>query len=329
MSARHAWCLAAVLPVLAAGAAEPEDTRVLLTAYFQYVISRQIPAQAEGLATDYPEGQQKQVSVAMADWQGRVMKTVRKELGDQFGDDARQRFETFVAAYTTAEKSADAAYLAELARTAGLATGPKDYAGLHRLVTTDWLKRDLDAGAAILGEVQTWLDVARRTPDAPPLSAWLTRGTQSWGPGATTPAKPARRNALRESEATAGDFTAAEGDAPSALDALAQNRKERRQRALEESQAGMQQVATERDAAEREYAARKTAAATAEAEAMKRHADKLAATEAEALEQRKDSWGNKLKGILSSTIGAATGAATGGIGTEAGRRLSQAIFDGH
>jgi hypothetical protein len=118
-------------------------------------------------------------------------------------------------------------------------------------------------------------------------------------------------------------------ETPAALDSFAQARQDRRQRALEEAQAGMQQVASERDAAEREYAARKTASAQAEAEAIKRQADKLASTETEALEQRKNSWGNKLKGILSATIGAATGAFTGGIGTEAGTRLADAIFEHH
>jgi FtsZ-binding cell division protein ZapB len=103
-------------------------------------------------------------------------------------------------------------------------------------------------------------------------------------------------------------------------------RKKRSERRLEEAQAGMEQVASERQAAEEEYAAKKTAAAQAEAEAMKRHADKLAATEKDALEQRKNSWVNRLKSIVGATVSAATGAFTGGIGTRAGQEAANAIF---
>ena len=59
---------------------------------------------------------------------------------------------------------------------------------------------------------------------------------------------------------------------------------------------------------------------------MKRHADKLAATEKDALEQRKNSWGNRLKSIVGATVSAATGAFTGGIGTRAGQEAANAIF---
>jgi FtsZ-binding cell division protein ZapB len=82
----------------------------------------------------------------------------------------------------------------------------------------------------------------------------------------------------------------------------------------------------ERDAAEQEAAARKTAAAQVEVDAMRRQADKLALVEREALEQRRNSWRNRLRSILVGTVSAATGAFTGGIGTQAGQRAAEAIF---
>jgi hypothetical protein len=60
---------------------------------------------------------------------------------------------------------------------------------------------------------------------------------------------------------------------------------------------------------------------------MRAQAQRLAATEEEALAQRENSWGNRLKRIVGSTLGAATGALTGGIGAEAGRRAANEIFD--
>jgi capsule polysaccharide export protein KpsE/RkpR len=110
------------------------------------------------------------------------------------------------------------------------------------------------------------------------------------------------------------------------LASFSASRSERRAKALEEAQAGMQQVAAERQAAEQEYAAAKTAAAQAEADAMRKHADKLAAAEQEALEQRKNSWSGRLKQIVSTTIGAAGGAFFGGVGSRAGEAAANAVF---
>ena len=320
-----------VAAAVAGGAAEPQDMRVLLRSYFRFVVAQQIPAQADGLAAEASDAQRKQVVAALSGWRGQVTESLRHDLQQAFGDEARGRFEQFVGDYTLAEKNGDMAYLKRTAGLAGFtATPPATYAELHRRVTTEWLQADLDAGAALLGEVQTWLEVSGRTPDAPALSAWLTRPTQTWAPVARpVMAVPSRRQSLRDAEGTSGEFVPPAEAGAGALDTFDQARRERRQRALEESQAAMQQVASEREAAEREVAGRKAAAAQTEAEAVKRYADKLAATETEALEQRKDSWGNKLKGIVSATVGAATGALTSGIGTEAGRRLTDAIFDRH
>lgn len=110
------------------------------------------------------------------------------------------------------------------------------------------------------------------------------------------------------------------------LDAYSRMRKTKRERALAEAHAGMQQVAAEREAAEKEYAAEQAARARAEAEAMKAHAQKLAAVEKEAMEQRQNSWGSRIKRIIGGTLSAATGAFSGGIGAAAGQRAVQEIF---
>lgn len=320
----------AFLCAWATHAADTTGNRTMMEAYFRYLLGCQIPIQASGLAADAPAEIQEQVNQAASRWTGDLMARVRSSLEQQWKEEARSKFSLFVATYTTAEKEGDISHLRSLARTSGLSAPlPKSYAELHGMVTAGWLKDDVDSGAALLGEIQTWMDVRARNPDTPPLSAWLARHTPQATPEPVrmAPAKPSRRDALRNAEAAPAEFQGNTDDAPAAMDTFARARQDRRQRALEEAQAGMEQVAAERDAAEREYAAKKTAAAQAEAEAVKRQADKLAAAETEALEQRKDSWGNKLKGVLSATVGAATGAFSGGIGTEAGTRLADAIFN--
>lgn len=331
MNTRWIWMMAALLPVLNAQSAESAGPRVLLAAYFQAVLAAQISAQAEGLASGAPEPRRKEVALATSGWRSQVAQTVRTNLEARFGEQARSSLDRFVTEFTTAEKQGDTEYLARLARAAGVLDPlPSGYAELHRRVTADWLKSDVEAGAALLSEIQTWLDVAGRTPDPPSLAAWLARGSRTWAPapqadGHRTASRP---KALRDAEAEAGEFKGEQIVPGSALDTFAQARKDRRQRNLEDAHAGMQQVAAERDEAEREEAVRKVAAAQADAEAVKRHADKLAAAEAEALAQRKEGWRNKLKTVLDATVTAATGAFAGRVGAEAGRRLAEAVFDG-
>ncbi len=313
-------------------AASVQDNQILVSSYFRYVLSQQIPTQAAGLAAEAPPALRPQVGEAASQWTGDLVKRLRTALEQQFGESARGRFQSFVATYTTAEQARDIAYLRNLAREAGLTSPlPTTYGEFHRMVTDGWLKTDMEAGASLLGEIQTWLDVSAKNTNAPPLAGWLGRHSKMVAatPAQSVPPTPSRLNSLRDAEAETGSFTAEPTETPAALDAFSQSHQDRRQRAVDEAQAGMQQVASERDAAERDFASKKTAAAQVEAEAIKRQADKLASTETEALEQRKNSWGNKLKGVLSATIGAATGAFTGGIGTEAGTRLADSIFDHH
>ncbi len=88
----------------------------------------------------------------------------------------------------------------------------------------------------------------------------------------------------------------------------------------------MQQMAAEREAFEQEAAARALAQAQADAEAMKAQAQRIAGAEEEAMKQRENSWGNRLKRIAGGTVSATIGAFTGGVGAEAGRRAAAEIF---
>jgi hypothetical protein len=156
-----------------------------------------------------------------------------------------------------------------------------------------------------------------------PLAAWLARAEP-----AAPPAPPPSRGAQlagAEAEAPPVDDEALQG-AASSLDGFSRLRQDRRQRAFADAEKAMTQVAAERTAVEQEAAARKLAAAQADAEAVKKQAARLAAADAEALEQRKNSWGNKLKGLAGSLISATTGAFTGTIGAEAGRRAAGELF---
>jgi hypothetical protein len=87
----------------------------------------------------------------------------------------------------------------------------------------------------------------------------------------------------------------------------------------------------ERRAAEDEAAARKLAAAQAEADAVRKQAEKLAAAESEAIEQRRNSWSGRLKSVLTTAIGATSGAFLGNVGSRAGEAAAEALFnsDGH
>jgi hypothetical protein len=69
------------------------------------------------------------------------------------------------------------------------------------------------------------------------------------------------------------------------------------------------------------------AAAQAEAAALQRHAEKLAAVEKDALDQRQNSWTSKLKNIVASTVSTATGVFFGSVGQRAGEAVTDAVFN--
>lgn len=121
-----------------------------------------------------------------------------------------------------------------------------------------------------------------------------------------------RRNPLRDAEAPPAAYRPPSVEGPAGgLDSFGAARTARREKALEVAKVGMSQVAEERRAAEEEEASRKTAAAQAEAEA---------------LEQRKNSFAGRVKQVLTATISAAGGAFFGGIGSRAGEAAAEAVF---
>ncbi len=312
-----------MLPCLAMAARE-SDSEILLRCFVRYTLASEIHAQALDLAKGAPEADRNQIGAAAESWLDAEVTLLRTDLETRFKDQARDRFERFVGEYTRAEEAGDQGYLERLAMHTGLMEPPPDYATLRRLAMDRWLAQPLASGTRLLSEVQTWTEVRGRTVGTPPLDAWLNRSNQ---PVSAPPAATKRPvNPLAEAEADAPEWTEQPRESPGMLDAFAQRRKDRRDQAMADAQAGMQQMASERQAAEQEYGARKMAEAQADAEAMRAQAQKLAATEAEALAQRENSWGNRIKRIVGGTLSAGIGAFTGGVGAEAGQRAANELF---
>lgn len=300
------------------------DAAVLLAAYTRFALAQEVQAQALDLAKPLPETESRQVAEQAQVWMKAESDLMRRNLETRFGTEARDRFSGFVAEYTAAGEKNDLHYLGRLAGEAKLGTTPMAFPEMRRLVLEKWLAEPFAKGSRLLGEMQTWAEVRARNPQAPALAAWLARD-QAAVPLPAAPSRPL--NPLAAAEAEVPEYVPPAGAAPAnPMDAFSQSRIEKRDRALQDAQAGMQQMAAERQAAEEEYAAKKMAAAQADAEAMRAQAQKLAAVEQEAIDQRANSWMGRLKNIVSATVGAATGAFTGGIGAEAGRQAADALF---
>lgn len=304
---------------------------LLLKAMFRLDIAQQVLNQADKVAETCKEDVAAEVVAAAKAYQAREVSVIRDALESTFSEQARGAFGDFVDAYSKASEDGNTAFLATMAKAVGGwgESPPADYAALRQGMVQRVLREEIAAAGRFLADVQTWVDLKGRAEDVPPLAAWIDRNE---APASTTRAvikrrKPGKRNPLRDSEATAAAFEEEE-DAPSgALAGFGAAREERRRKAMDEAKAGMQQVAEERRAAEEEFAAKKTSAAQAEAEAVRKQAEKLAAAESEAIEQRKNSWSGRLKSILSTTIGATSGAFLGSVGGRAGEAAANAIFN--
>ncbi len=299
------------------------DTDALLRAYMRYSLSNEIRAQALSMADAMEAPEAEQVRDITLSWFEDEIASLRQDLDKRFGTDAREYFARFVDEYTTAENAGDRDYLDRISARTGLREPPPDYAALRRLALERWLQAPLREGTRLLSEMQTWAEVRARLPQTPALDFWLAR----WAPEpvAEHPPRPPV-NPLAAAEAPPAEWSAPRDTSGSSLDAFARRRRERREQALIDAQAGMQQMTMERQAAEQEYGARKLAEAQAEAEAMRSQAHKMAAVEAEAIAQRENSWGNRIKRIVGGTVSAGLGAFTGGIGAEAGRRAADELF---
>jgi hypothetical protein len=321
------------LPWLALGAAaacavaQPSHTGLLLGGYLEMLVTEQVVAQARGLGGGADPAARAEVETAAQAWRAARLSMVRAGLDAEFGGAARGAFADFVARFTTAEQNADPVFLARTAADAGLQPAPAEYPELRAAALAAFLPVRLDEAGAWLGAVQTWVELRRTDPAAPPLVDWLAGAeavAEESRAEADAPLSPLESLAAAEPELGAAADEGAAAETP--LDAFDSMRSRRREKALWEAEAGMKQVAAERDAAEREYAQKKLAAAQADAEAVKHQAERLAGVEKEALDQRKHSWGNRLKSVVSAGVTAAGGAFFGGVGAEAGQQAANAIF---
>ena len=190
------------------------------------------------------------------------------------------------------------------------------------------LSADIASAGKFLSEVQAWLRVRAKEGNAPSLAVWLNRDQKVSAPKtAVVKKKPKRKaNPLRDAEADAGTFVEAKDDGASSLRSFGALRKSRRDKLLSEAQQGMEQVAAERRVADEAANAKKLAAAQAEAAAQQAHAQRLAAVEQEATVQDQNSWKTRLKGVVSTAIGATAGAFAGSVGSHVGQAAADAVL---
>ncbi|MFH0880125.1 MAG: hypothetical protein V2A34_10470 [Lentisphaerota bacterium] len=108
------------------------------------------------------------------------------------GDQSRPKFEAFVAEFSTAENRNDPVFLATLADTIGwLPAQPMTYEGLRLYVAENALAEEVQSGADLLGEIQTWVDLRAKGQTVPPLELWLSRD-RAGGP-LSSPVKPIKK----------------------------------------------------------------------------------------------------------------------------------------
>ena len=300
------------------------QTSLLLDSYLRFAIIRQIAAQASEMAESSPEAVRSQVNSYMKGWESVQIQSIRNTLISGLGENAKTDFESFVTEFTQAESDQDPVYLHDLAVGLGFKLPlPEDYNQLRMEIINAHLKDDIDYVSSLLGDVQTWIQLAENDASVPTLNIWLSRDDKT-----VKGKKEAKEyDPLRDAEAPAQYHEVYDQDGGNPMDAFVSSRRAKREQVMRDAEEGMRQVAAERRAAEEEYAAKKKAAADKEAAAMKAHAAELAAVEKEALEQRKRSWGNRIKRIFGSVISSTGGAFLGGIGERAGAEASDAIFN--
>lgn len=315
----------------AGGLLAATDEAVLMGAYLQTRLTQQVGAQADAWINELDEAPGDEVAAASDAWCNAFRAGVRKSLEARFGGDAgaRKALTDFVNGYVQAEKKGDAAYLEKLSGQLGLEDpAPADYPALGQAALQKVLGGELNRASAFLGSLQTWVD-KKKSGEAglPNLETWLNAVDPKAGSGKPAAKKTAPADPLAGAEAGMGGFEGGDDAAANPLEDFRDQRATKRKKAMDQARDGMATVARERQTAEQEVASRKTAAAQAEADAMQRHAQKLAAVEQEALAQRQNSWSAKLKNIVSSTIGTATGVFFGSMGQRAGEAVTDAVFE--
>lgn len=289
--------------------AQTSPAEVLTANYLRYLLFTHVQTQGEQLIADAPPIHQPALQAGLNTWLDRVQEQIRNHLADAFATDAREQFEEYIQCFTQAEQDNNLDYLGQLGSAVGWRQPPADgFEAFRRWGIEQWIADDMQDGIHFLATLSRTIDHL----DTPPSAD-------------AAPPRPV--NPLRTAEATAAPLEASDTPAGAPLQQFAGLREQRRQKALESAHAGMTQISTEREAWEQERSASIEAKAQAEAQAMQAQAARLAATDEEALEQRKNSFRsraiNVLAGVASSTAGAFTGAIAGRGADEA----VHAIFD--
>ena len=300
------------------------ENEVLMRSFLRFSLAQEVRGEALSLAKKFPENEVSQVSACASSAYDAEMLAVRKELEEAFGQGARQRFGQFVGDYSSAEKAQDQNFLRQLSQKLGIAAQVADYRSLRKLALQQWLTEQIATSSRFLSEIQTWAEVRGKEKNVPNLSVWMARNERN----ISTPAAVHENatNALAQAEAPLPEFSPQPAQQGNTMETFSQLRKDKRAQAMIDGQSGMQQMAMERQSAETEQGAQKMAKAQAESEAMRAHAQKLAAVENEAMAQRENSWGNRIKQIIGGTVSAGIGAFTGGIGSELGQRATNELF---
>lgn len=311
----------------------------LTVAYLRYNLMSEMVRQATGMAGE-DEALAEEISDFLNTWSSGQKTRIKSQLTNVFGDDSREAFESFVSELSQAQNDGDAEYLADLADALVLDDPPPgDFSELLSRAADQYIASDLKAMGDRLGEIQTWVELKQSEEEVPPLSIWMAQFVHvqkapvieaeeiEEPPPPPEPKPMTEMERLAAMEMPLGQVQGKPQETENPMDAFSTTQKERRARVVEEAHAQMEQIAAERAAAEERYASRKLAAAQADAEAMKQMAEQFAAVEKEALEQRKNSWGNRLKRIVGSVVSATTGAFTGSIGTRAGQEAANALFE--
>jgi hypothetical protein len=292
----------------------------LYTRYLQAQVIDQVVSQQENMCEGLSASKSSQVAEAFSQWRQHQLGRLKSDLENELGENARTQFSDFARNLSEAQQQEDNQMLQNISEELNFDPVPQRFTDLQSVVLNQRKDSLLPEAANFLGEVETWTAL----PDsAPPLSAWLSRNQNPAPPPKPQPTV----NPLRAAEAAGNTWVPPEEESVNPMDAFTQSRNEKREQALEDAHAGMRQVASERESYERDQASKELAKSREDAEAMRAQAQRLAATEEEALAQRENSWGNRLKRIVGGTISAATGAFTGGIGAEAGQRAANAVFN--
>lgn len=287
-------------------AAAPAPAAVLTVNYLRYLLCNHVQAQGRQLVAGAPAAHQPGLQRQLDQWLDTCQDNIREDLEAHFPEDAREQFEDHIRRFTQAEQDADLDYLAALGRAVGWpGDSAEGYGAFRRWGIERWVADDMQESVTFLATLSGTIENLSAAEAAP-----------------TRPVDP-----LRAAEAAPAPLTTSDAPAGAPLQQFSTLREQRRQRALESAHAGMAQIAAERDAWEQEYAATKEAKAQAEAQALQAQAERLAATDQEALEQRKNSFRSRAVNVIAGVASATVSGFTGAIAGRAADEAVHAIFD--